>query len=98
MNLCCCFGVFVFFYFFFFFFKTPIQILVRKDLHFPHTVAVSRKKRCHLRSESKDGDSAGLHLSTASLQSESVYNSFSSLKIRKYLSLTLKKTVSADTV
>jgi len=49
--------------------KIPIQILVRKDLHFPHAAAVSMKKRCHLRSERKGGDSACLHFSTAYLQS-----------------------------
>lgn len=46
----------------------PIGILVRKALYFPHAAAVSRKK-CHLRSESKDGDSVGLHFTTAYLQS-----------------------------
>lgn len=44
----------------------------------------------------KGGDSADLQFSSAYLQSESVYSSFSSLKILKCLSFTLQTSVLAD--
>lgn len=49
-------------------FLTPHPDIGEEGPYFPHAVEVSSKERSHPRTESKDGDSAGLHFSTAYLR------------------------------